>query len=729
MLKFGKNAFLDVPQEELRKQFDSDAYCEIYGDVLAAGIDPFQHYIEHGWKEDRRPSRDFDVEYYRSTHMGGDTAICPFAHYVKFGLSENLPTAPGNPEELTVSEEQITPDSAAYTCWYGEQNTAWNGEMLRLLKALGHDTEQFGDLPFGLYLKAMFSPEVYRSAKGLGQEISDNECFLRYLAFDFIEGMPPGPFFNEESYLRRVSEASFPPPVAGEYALQHWLRLGLPKDISPNDLFSSQDYLRLHKDLENAPGALVAHFLLHGINEGRQFSPEMQITHEADSKPSNNIKRFFDTLAGDSAATAELGAMRHFRRSRKIGDLIGSACAIEPDITLNRNLTNLLPPWHDAAYLNFKAVIDQLPEGEFNSVVLIPFCKVGGADYVAGILSRLLDRIAGPVLVIQTDEADWACPEWFGEAARIDISGILRGLGDNERTNILYSLLCHVAPNHVFNINSRLAFDTLVRFGKQLAYFTRLYAYYFCADRTVNGVETGYPVWYFAHIFEHLTAAITDSVELATVLSDRYCLTPRMAERLHPIYTPAMTTQQHGRAVVDAQLENRHMRARPALIWAGRFDRQKRFDLLLEVAREMPHVDFLCWGKAVLDAPPDLENLPVNVQLHSPFTSYDELPLDRVDGFFYTSDWDGIPTILIELGGYGMPIVASASGGVPELITETTGWTVPVGTSAADYARVIEAVLADPEERRTRAHALRAHVETQHSEANYTRILSAALEI
>lgn len=100
-----------------------------------------------------------------------------------------------------------------------------------------------------------------------------------------------------------------------------------------------------------------------------------------------------------------------------------------------------------------------------------------------------------------------------------------------------------------------------------------------------------------------------------------------------------------------------------------------------------------------------------------------------MDGFFYTSDWDGIPTILIELGGYGMPIVASASGGVPELITETTGWTVPVGSSAAEYARVIEAVLADPGERRTRAHTLRAHVETQHSEANYTRVLSAALEI
>lgn len=50
---------------------------------------------------------------------------------------------------------------------------------------------------------------------------------------------------------------------------------------------------------------------------------------------------------------------------------------------------------------------------------------------------------------------------------------------------------------------------------------------------------------------------------------------------------------------------------------------QKRFDLLFEVAREMPHVDFLCWGKAVLDAPPDLEDLPVNIQLQKPFMSYE----------------------------------------------------------------------------------------------------------
>ncbi len=41
---------------------------------------------------------------------------------------------------------------------------------------------------------------------------------------------------------------------------------------------------------------------------------------------------------------------------------------------------------------------------------------------------------------------------------------------------------------------------------------------------------------------------------------------------------------------------------RPQVFWAGRWDRQKRIDLLLEVARRMPDVDFRMWGEPVLHA-------------------------------------------------------------------------------------------------------------------------------
>ena len=99
--------------------------------------------------------------------------------------------------------------------------------------------------------------------------------------------------------------------------------------------------------------------------------------------------------------------------------------------------------------------------------------------------------------------------------------------------------------------------------------------------------------------------------------------------------------------MVDEQLRNSSKRERPCIIWAGRFDRQKRFDLLVEIARLMPDVNFRSWGKAVLDLSPDMSNLPENLQVNGPFVTYDDLPLEDCDGWLYTSAWDGMPTILI----------------------------------------------------------------------------------
>ena len=144
------------------------------------------------------------------------------------------------------------------------------------------------------------------------------------------------------------------------------------------------------------------------------------------------------------------------------------------------------------------------------------------------------------------------------------------------------------------------------------------------------------------------------------------------------------------------------------MLWAGRLDRQKRFDLVAAIARAMPDVDFSCWGKAVLDAPPDLSGLPRNLKINEPFASYAELPLEAADGWLYTSAWDGLPTILIELGALGVPIVASAVGGVPELIDGETGWPVPGDGGAQDYVRALREMIDNPKSRIAKAALFRS---------------------
>ena len=134
-----------------------------------------------------------------------------------------------------------------------------------------------------------------------------------------------------------------------------------------------------------------------------------------------------------------------------------------------------------------------------------------------------------------------------------------------------------------------------------------------------SGVEVGYPVWFFWPIFRHLTAAIIDTRDLADTLRNRFAVPESDARKIVTLYTPAQVDVDGPVLAVEQVAHAANRQRRHRLVWGGRLDRQKRFDLVVEVARAMPDVDFLCWGKAVLDEPPDMSKLPTNVTMNPPF--------------------------------------------------------------------------------------------------------------
>ena len=62
--------------------FDAAYYLRMSPDVAAARMDPFEHYLVQGYKEDRRPSADFDAASYRARHMEG-RAENPLLHFLQ----------------------------------------------------------------------------------------------------------------------------------------------------------------------------------------------------------------------------------------------------------------------------------------------------------------------------------------------------------------------------------------------------------------------------------------------------------------------------------------------------------------------------------------------------------------------------------------------------------------------------------------------------------------------
>ena len=62
--------------------FDAEYYYRTYPDIAAAAIDPFEHYINSGFREGRNPSPDFDTRFYIKRYLGGSTAECPLFHFI-----------------------------------------------------------------------------------------------------------------------------------------------------------------------------------------------------------------------------------------------------------------------------------------------------------------------------------------------------------------------------------------------------------------------------------------------------------------------------------------------------------------------------------------------------------------------------------------------------------------------------------------------------------------------
>ncbi len=699
----GLEDLTDAEVEAVRELFDLEYYLDKYADIRNSGVDPFEHFMIHGWKEERNPSQEFDVSFYNNRYLRPvNLKKNPIIHYVMNRDHQDLYT---NQDLLIVSELSVIDnvvDFIRHIC--GDKSVI--------------DSDRIKNIVF-----PMFSIKAYRARTGVSDKVSDLECFVRYLVHDFSNGIGPGPLFDGAYYARHARLRGLEVQTDPERSYLHWLAQGAPSHISPVSWFDEDTYIGLNPDLRNYPHFTFFHLIQHGLREGRRFHPVVSISPVKHPLSDANPAQYFLNLMGiRPQAFQEISANLDFWRSAEMKSIMDRATALEPEIhDITEGHLSLMPPWHDTMYWYYEIICSQFV-GQFDHVVLMPFGKMGGADYVGSVLANSLSE-TGRTVILRTDQSDWDRPDWFSPTVTsFDLSRWLEPIDPVYRKRILYEVVRRLRPRNVFNVNSYLAFETFRTFGARLQHQTNLFAYYFCSDRTLEGREAGYPVSYFANVLPFLKGAMFDTEQLARTISERYCLSGDLLDRVNVVYTPAMSAASSA-SLARKQSASKAKRASPVLIWAGRFDRQKRFDLLLEIARQMPDVTFRCWGRAVLDAPPSFADMPPNVSVNPPFKTYDELPLEEVDGFIYTSGWDGLPTILIELGAMGMPIVASAVGGVPELIDRKTGWPVPEDASVEGYVASIKEMLASPEERDRRSAELQKRVIAKHSRKTYSDTL------
>lgn len=125
MKKTTKTAMQNSPiYTLLAPYFDADFYLNMNPDVQKAGLDPLEHYINHGSQEGRKPSPTFDTKFYAKQYASELGDKIPLQHYILEG------TAAGNKTSLDTFDydwyKQVYLDDKAtpLDCerHYGEKN-------------------------------------------------------------------------------------------------------------------------------------------------------------------------------------------------------------------------------------------------------------------------------------------------------------------------------------------------------------------------------------------------------------------------------------------------------------------------------------------------------------------------------------------------------------------------------------------------------------------------------
>lgn len=568
--------------------------------------------------------------------------------------------------------------------------------------------------------------------------------------------------FDEKWYLEQYPDVK----MLAMDPVEHYLWIGrrLGRRGSANEqyeaikaAFDSSYHLYRYPDIARAKIDPVKHFIEHGAREGRNPSPEFHTKYYLARYPDvekSGINPYYHWLTvgraeGRGASPFSVGdptfdAMCEIikRRPKEVetdlierrrdlrdrfengalGEMVAKAAELEPLIAHSwRELLEVrLPPFHSPTVVEQVVAMRRLHEAaEFRrakAVVLIPHCRLSGATRIAGYLAKALAEIYGAdeLIIVRTDLDIMQFPEWFPANCRqVNFAGLTERLGPQERQKLLVEFLRSVRPIAAFNVNSGLFWDTLTAYGKALSASMALYSYFFCNDKNVYGHWEGYPLRKFYRHFDVLSGVITDSHFLADDLTKRHFVPPSQAQKIVTLETPIAC------APPVAPAPSSQAQTRPQIFWSGRFDRQKRVDIVYAIAGRLPEVDFRLWGEPILDNEFAKLKQPENVVVQGVYRDLAELPLNECDLWLYTSEWDGVPNILIEIAAAGVPLVGSLVGGTGEILEE--GFSRPIANveTVDAYVDAIRETLRDAHQARDRAILLRERVLSRRTPTAY----------
>lgn len=550
---------------------------------------------------------------------------------------------------------------------------------------------------------------------GMGNRNNDFEDRLN------VELIKKSDLFNAEWYLQQypdVSDEAIDPA-------RHYLKVGAELGYDPSERFSTSEYLENNPDVKKWGVNPLVHYIKFGMYEHRKTFADNDATvsvAKADRTPvhsgsesnfspntlkvnvslKSRLKQFYRKLPIPFAARQWISLAR-----RRIATGINSFH--NKDAKKTQIYDNYRLPWRQVALKKcLTHISEQIPSGrKISHIISLPFLSTGGAELVAMNFAKAITLSDKDCVLLLTDEtALELAQETLPGVIPFSIADYLPGRDSNDKKLLVHDLIIVLRPRIVHNINSDVMWKVFVEDGDRLKAYSQLFASIFAMQFDESGSRLGYAEYYLRDSINHLTGLITDNRRFVSDAITAYGLQDQ-SNKFRTIYTPSRAINETSITTARDRLQEYSARVsqteKLSCVWAGRVDKEKRWDLFVEVAKNCQIANFDMYGQAVVDSEFKLPHLS-NLRYRGKFTSTEELFFENnYDAFVFTSKWEGLPNILIEAGTWAVPVIAPNVGGVAELINSETGYLLPENPTSQDYLIALQMIKNDPFEAVRRA--------------------------
>ncbi|WP_420210658.1 glycosyltransferase [Burkholderia aenigmatica] len=301
------------------------------------------------------------------------------------------------------------------------------------------------------------------------------------------------------------------------------------------------------------------------------------------------------------------------------------------------------------------------------TVVATPFLCTGGAEkYVADLVQTLGDSVAEPILVVVTEatekeSAGWEALNILAPLKRHEVLFWRDACGPGHASAAVFArFLNALRPNTIIINNSRVGLDAVAQFGRGLSQYAKIFCTFFSLG--VNGIGAPYGARFPRRTLSY-AAALTDNARMADTLERMWggIRGPGVVE----LPAKAMLIDE---TTFAARLARRAPRwANPdrhrRWLWVSRVEPFKGTEILAALAQLRRSDEFDVYGpvhgsiaQLGLSAPNIhhkgvLENVPA-----ADFVDY--------DGFIFTSLFEGMPNIVLEMSQHALPMILADVGGL-----------------------------------------------------------------